>query len=176
MTRVTTLNIVSGTATYALPADFRKFIRLTAWFSQDSNVIVSGAGLIPMPQGWKERHTINGLTITFIPTPGYTLARQMEYTAGYVLDVASIYQDMTDDIAAMVMLKAAAIALTLQANAATKESWSYTIASESVSKTQLANSFRDQAKLLDAQYLDAVKTYIGTVGLRGEVTDQSLAQ
>ena len=116
------------------------------------------------------------MTITFIPTPGYTLARQMEYTAGYVLDVASIYQDMTDDIAAMVMLKAAAIALTLQANAATKESWSYTIASESVSKTQLANSFRDQAKLLDAQYLDAVKTYIGTVGLRGEVTDQSLAQ
>lgn len=167
LVKVATLTMVPGQATYNLPADFVKMIQLESPASPDG-VIVSGQGLIPVSAGWQERWTIAAGRITFYPTPAYSLARDLEYRAGYVLDDEEMYPDMSEDVAALVRLKAQAECLHLQATDASKEAWQYQIGDERVSKERLAGELRAQADALEKQYEKALAAHVGTVGLRAE--------
>ena len=167
--KLTTLSIVSGTAAYALPADFQKIIRMETLATADG-VLFTSAGLVPTSaaSGWTERYYIVGLTITFDPIPQYTMARDVWYAAGYALDAEEIYQDLTERDAAMVMLKATALALRMQANKAAQEAWQYAIGDERVNQEKLAAALAEQAKGLEAQYVETIKGSVGPWGIRAD--------
>jgi hypothetical protein len=89
------------------------------------------------------------------------------YAAGYVLDEADLYQDMTETEARVILLKAQAMALHLLANV-NAGGWSYKIGDESVDKKNVGQGYRDQAKALDGDYLAAVGQMIGPRGMRAD--------
>ena len=165
--KVTTLNIISGTASYDLPSDFLFVIRLEALASVD-DVIISHEGLIPISALYEERWTIAGRQITFSPTPTYNKSRTLWYAAGHVLNANSEYPDMTDEDASLLMLKAQALALQLQANAAAGNAWKYAIGDEQVDKTNQEKAIREQAAFLEREYLEAVRAAVGGVGMRAD--------
>ncbi len=103
------LNIVSGTAVYALEDDFLSMIYLEGLTGVD-DVIVSASGLIPLSSDWNEEYTIAGGQITFTPTPTYTLDRDYKYKAAWILDGSDIYQTMGDQEAEIILLLAKSIA------------------------------------------------------------------
>jgi hypothetical protein len=167
LTKLTVLSIVNGTASYDLPDDFLGVIELATLTSQDG-VLVSGAGLIPVNATFEERYYITGLTITFDPTPTYTLDRDLWYKAGYALGADSAYTDMTEAVAGVVLLKAASLALGWQANAAAQEAWQYAIGDERVSKERLAAALEARALKMRDEYEEGVEAETGAVGMRAK--------
>jgi hypothetical protein len=169
MQKMTTLNIVSGTATYDLPDDFLRLIKLERSTVMDGNVIIANEGLIPVSSTYEERHIIAGGQITFYPTPTYSQSRDLWYAAGHVLDGDEEYPDMTEDDAGIVLLKAAACALRRQANAAASGQGNvveYQIGDERVKKSDVAGSLRSQANDMEREYLAAVEAAVGALGVR----------
>lgn len=163
--KLATLSIVSGTATYDLPSDFLKVITLEALFSQD-DVLHTADGLVPVSATYEERYYIVAGQITFDPTPQYTVSRDLWYAAKHVLNVSDAYPDMVDEDTGVLMLKAQARCLAIQANAAAQEAWQYAIGDERVNKEKLAEALRSQAKALEQEYQAAVKTSVGPIGMR----------
>jgi len=165
----TTLSIENGTATYNLPDDFLRVINLIPLLAHD-NTLVTDQGLIPVSDIFAEEYAIAGSQITFFPTPTYTTDRYLWYAAAYVLDGGDTYQDMTDNVAAIIMLKAQADCLSLQGNVEAGQGWSYKFGDEAVDKKGRGKDFRDQVDTLTKKYLDAVKNMIGPVGHRSDYT------
>lgn len=169
MQRFTTLSIVSGTAAYALPDDFVSVIRLDVPVN-DAGVLHTASGLVPLSQSFDERWTVNGRTMTFTPTPTYSLARYLWYAAGHVLNVNGAYPDMEYEDAAMVMLKAQALALRAQAfslvTSGTGDIVEYAIGDERVKKGSPVTSLQAMASSLESEYLAAIRQANGTVGSR----------
>ncbi len=166
--KIATLSVVSGTASYALASDFVQLVKLYSLSNADG-IINSGTGLIPVNVSWTEKYQVADGTITFYPTPEYTLSRDYEYKAGWVLDSSDVYQEMGSFEAGIVLLLAEARALGLQANVAAQQAWSYQIGDERVSKEKLADVLRAQAEARKADYMDAVRQYGGrgrTIGRR----------
>jgi hypothetical protein len=112
----TTLQITAGTDTYAMPADFMKFVGLGG-FSIRGTSIVTPEGIIPTGPMWgsgwggawgstygpewgypggnpltydqRERYWIEGNDLKIHPVPVYSLKRTLTYGAGYIeTDVA----------------------------------------------------------------------------------------
>ena len=166
LVRYSTIAVVSGTATYSLPADFVELIQLDSPVSASGSVIVSGAGLIPVPQSWQETYAIANRQITFYPTPQYTLVRNIEYKAGYVLDASNVYTNMDEDAEEPIVHKACAECLYLQANKAAADAWQYQVGDERVSKEKLASELRAQAQALEKKFEAAIAGGIGQVGMR----------
>jgi len=164
--KITTINVVGGQADYTLPDDFVKWVDLAMPLAS-AGVLVTGAGLVPVPPNWSEQQTIVGLTLTLVPTPTYSGARQLRYGAGHVLDESETYPVMSEEIATIVLLKASSKALTLQATAAAREAWQYTIGEERVSKEKLAAEFRAQAESYERQYEDAIRVHRGHIVTAG---------
>ncbi len=164
-----TLNITAGTATYDLPEDFLKLIRLSSLYAPDG-ILNSPAGLIPVGTGFCEEILVNGLTITFSPTPQYTLAREYRYKAGWALNVDSengeYYEELTERHAKIVMLLAQSLATKSKSNAA-GGGMSYRQGDVSVDTTANARNLELQADALKADYLAAVEAYVGTVLVMG---------
>lgn len=156
MTLITTLSIISGTASYDLPDDFLFDIKLDDFTALDG-IIHTSAGIVPLSSDWNERYTINGRTITFTPTPSYTLERTLRYAAGHVLNESEVYPYLTDEDAGILLLKAQAIALRKQALAAVTASIGeiveYAIGDERVKKSSPSQVLSAQASSLEAQYL-----------------------
>jgi hypothetical protein len=167
MQRVVTLSMVSGTATYDLPTDFIKAVRVAS-LTNPSGVIIASQGIIPVSADYNERWMVAGRKITFYPTPTYSIARDVWYAAGHVLDAQDAYPDLTGEDAALVMIKARAIALTLKGNKAADDAWNYAIGDERVSKEKLSAELYARAGALDAQYLASVHSKIGVVGARAD--------
>jgi hypothetical protein len=167
MQRVVTLNMISGTAIYDLPSDFVKAVRVAS-LTNPSGVIIADQGIIPVSADYNERWMVAGRKITFYPTPTYSIARDVWYAAGHVLDSGDAYPDLTGEDAAIVMLKARAIALTLKGNVAADNAWDYAIGDERVSKVRLSEQLFARAADLDAQYLVSVHAKIGVVGARSD--------
>lgn len=165
MKKYAELSIISGTASYSLPAGFRSIVTLESPFSPDG-VLNTPAGLIPVSLGYKERYSIAGGNITFIPTPEYTLTRSLWYLAGYVLDEDEIYQDMTEVEADIVVLKAKSLVTRIQTNKARSEGWRYRIGDEEVDKSKIGSGLDSESEALKSDYLEAVEAYIGPVGAR----------
>lgn len=159
MTLIAMLAVVSGTATYALPDDFQFLIKLDDFTARDG-IIHTAAGIVPLSSNWNERYTVNGLTITFTPTPNYTLSRTLRYVAGHVLNSSEVYPYLTDEDAGVVLLKAQAIALRKQALAAvtasTGEIVEYAIGDERVKKATSSDSLKAMAVALESEYLETV--------------------
>jgi hypothetical protein len=175
MQKITPINVVSGTASYALPADFRKMISLTKLrANKPGNVLITDSGLMPLSTTVQERVMVQGAQIVIYPTPAYTMTRDLRYAAGYVLSGAAgaeVYADLTDDDVSSIRLKAQVEALMLQATAATREAWSYSIGDERVSKEKLASEIRAQAEAREAEYLAAVAQRNGPTGSRASYED-----
>jgi len=155
MTLIMTLNVISGTASYTLPTNFLFVIKLDDFTSQDG-IIHTGDGIVPLSSYWNERYTVNGQTLTFTPTPSYTLARTLRYAAGHALDGSSAYPYLTDADASILILLAQALALRKQALAAVTtvggEITEYAIGDERVKKATPSESLRTLADTLEAEY------------------------
>lgn len=175
MTRFGTLAVVSGTATYALPSDFLSLIRLDPFVALDG-VIHTAGGLVPTALNSQEYYTVNGLTITFTPTPQYTLTRDFSYAAGHVLDDENEYPSMTFEDTAILILKAQAVALRVQAfsliTSGTGEITEYAIGDERVKKSSPSERLSAAASGLEGQYLQALQRAVGTVGVRARYSEK----
>jgi hypothetical protein len=168
--KVTTLNVVSGTAAYALPSDFGRQIQFEP-LTGIEGVLVVTTGLIALDRDFDEIYTFAGGYLTIYPTPSYTADRDLLYAAGHVLDNASAYPAMTAADARIVLLKAQQLALDLQGNVMAQSGWKYQIGDEMVDKSGLAGKFREQATYLQKQYEDAILKAAGSVyGARGWVS------
>jgi hypothetical protein len=167
MEKVTTLTIVSGTADYTLPDDFLFAIKLESLWHPDG-VIHSTSGLIPVSATYDETYTVAGLTMTFHPTPRYNTTRDLRYAAAHVLNDSDAYASMTEADARIVLLKAAELALTLQARAAaiSGEMVEYQIGDERVKRASAADSLTKRADFARSDYEAAVAAVIGPVGVR----------
>ena len=156
MEKVSSVSVVNGTAAYTLPADFVKLIGLESLVNA-SGVLITDSGLVPVSSSFSERLMVNGTTLTIYPTPTYTMARDLWYMAGYILDDDAAYADMSEAEAALVMMLATAKALGWQANAAALEAWNYQIGDERVSKERLAEALRSQAQDFERRYYETVR-------------------
>jgi hypothetical protein len=165
--RITTLSIVAGTASYDLPGDFMRLIRLES-LAFSAGVMHTSAGLVPIPLEFAERVTVNGLTLILYPTPTYSTTRYLTYQAGWELDDADEYVDMTEEQAETLLLHAAAGALSLQANYYAQQAWQYAIGDERVSKERLSVELRAQADHRMAEYKARSASYNGPYGSRSE--------
>jgi len=164
--KVASVSVVSGTAAYTLPTDFVRLIQMDN-LSSDGQVINRGGGLIPMGSGFSETWAISNGQLTFYPTPAYTMVRYFEYQAGWALDGSDNYTDIGEIEAGALIYLAQAKALSLQANVASKEAWSYQMGEARVSKERLAAELREQAKQARADYDAALVSYNGrSVGMR----------
>lgn len=168
--KITTISVVSGTATYTLPSDFLYDVLLESMISE-TGVVISSTGILPVDADWDEEITYAGQTLTITPTPTYTASRYLWYAAGHVLDASDNYADMTTQQAAAALLLAQALALGMQANAsAGSEGWKYQIGDEMVDKTGIGKGLQSRADALLAQYERAVARLAKSgVGLRADV-------
>jgi hypothetical protein len=165
-----TLNIIAGTASYDLPDDFLSMIALTGIVSADG-VLNTAQGLIPVSTGFAEHYTIANRVITFSPTPTYSVGRSYRYKAGWAIsgeDDQSGYEDMSEDEAAIVLLKAKALAVgKIAAAAASEGGFSYRQGDVTVDLSGHVSGLRASALALDTEYLAAVEIYVGTVLVMG---------
>ena len=113
--RYTTLDIVAGTASYALPSDFVSIVYLQTWDDQDG-VLNTPAGLVPVAPSYTERTYVEGPNLVFSPTPAYSWSgRGLRYIAQHV-EADDAYALMTRRDVEIFMPLAVALALGLQAN------------------------------------------------------------
>lgn len=158
------LSIVNGTAAYSLPADFLSLITLEMITGVDG-VIVSNTGLIPVSAKWEEEYSIINKTITFTPTPTYTLTRDYKYKAGWALTGstgAETYATMGDEEAQIVMLKAKQLAMEKISNAtASAGGMKYSLGAVSVDKGSGAESLTTMMYALHGEFVKACERYNG---------------
>jgi hypothetical protein len=163
--KIATLNVVNGTATYALADDFLKLIMLESFATADG-ILISSAGIIPLDANWEERYTIRNNQITFVPTPTYTMARDYRYKAAWILnDEENKYEDMGEEEAAIILLRAQAACLTKQSNAMAPEAMDYQQGDVRVSTGTQTLAIRAQLEAVEKQYLDACDKYNGHYGV-----------
>lgn len=155
-----TLAIVSGVASYDLPADFLFLIELPALVTSD-NVLLSNDGIVPLATAWEERWYVEGDQVRFEPTPTYTLTRTMRYAARYVLNDAGQYARLSENGARIALLFAQYLVLQARAAAAAGDGWRYRIGDEEVDKSRLSTSMQEQVKAALAAYQAAVKQLKG---------------
>lgn len=164
-----TLQIVTGTASYDLPEDFLKMVKMLGLCSEDG-VLITPQGLIPVTPGYREEYRVNGLTITFYPTPAYSVAREYRYKAGWALSVDSLegefYDDLTEREAGIVLLLAQSLATSKQLNAL-GGGFAYRQGDVSVDTTNQAQGLSSRVDALKRDYLEAVNAYIGTFLVMG---------
>jgi hypothetical protein len=168
--KVSTIAVVSGTARYALPTDFLRQIQFEP-LTGIEGVLVVTTGLIALDADFDEIYTFAGGYLTIYPTPSYTADRDLLYAAGHVLDSSDSYPDLSAADARIVLLKAQALTIDLQANVAAQSGWKYQIGDEMVDKSGLAGKQREQAAYMQKQYEDAIAKAAGSAyGARGWVS------
>jgi len=160
--KVTSLAIQSGTATYALPDDLVKFVKLQSLTHHDPTLVISSDGLIPISPGFEEFVNIEGVTLRITPTPTYTMTRELWYGAGH-FETEGAYAEMTEREAAIILLLAQSITLSFQANVAAGALTSEQIGDERVTRESIARDTQKQADGYLARYREAVKGYVGTL-------------
>ncbi len=155
-----TLAVVAGTATYALPDDFYQMVSFPSLLAEQG-LLNTPQGLIPVSDAYKEEVTIAGGELTILPTPSYTALREYWYDALYLLDDSNTYADLDQFNGSIVIMKATAICLRLQANHAASEEWSYQLGDERVDKKGLSKALAARASELESDYLAAIKNALG---------------
>lgn len=161
--KITTLNVVAGTASYNLPADFLMLISMTSLY-HPSGVLNTPQGLIPLRADFCETFTFRNGQITITPTPTYSLARQMSYKAGWALTgegEEQSYEDMDEEVASIVLLKAQALAQTKKNNATAGNAYRYTVGGVTVDTTAQADATNKDVSQLESEYEARVDKYVG---------------
>lgn len=159
------LSIISGTATYNLPADFLKMITLEILTGVDGT-ISADRSLIAVSSDWEEEQwTIANKVITFVPTPQYTLTRDYKYKAAWVLTGSSgseTYAAMGDDEAQIVMIKAKSLAKEKLANKmASAGGMKYSLGAVSVDKGSGVEALTSEVYKLHGQFVEECEGYNG---------------
>lgn len=158
------LNIVSGTATYDLAADFQDLISLESLAGADG-VIISDNGIIPISADWEERYSIVNGEITFVPTPTYTLTRDYAYKTRWILTGVGDsreYADLGDAEAQIILIRARQLALERITSAQTiSGTQRYSLGAVSVDKSTGVDGMVKQMYALHAEFVDACERYNG---------------
>jgi hypothetical protein len=173
--QIGTLNIISGTATYDLPADFLRLINL---FTLGGEGVIYNANsqIIPLNGSFCERHTIRNGQITFYPIPRYSAARDFSYKAAWIgtdieaegSEAADVeYETMGEREARIVLMKAKALALTKKVNAQEGSGLKYSFGAVSEDLSGSSDSWGKDAKTAEAEYLAACEKYNGQYGIFG---------
>lgn len=165
LAKISTLSIISGTAAYALPADFLKMILLDALVGLDG-VIVSQGGLIPLSKDFEEEWTIINKNIMFYPTPAYSMTRYFKYKAAWVA-TGGDYTTLGENEAQIVILKAKATALEKISNAQSGDSIKYSFGAVSEDLSGASTSYQKDSEMADKDYLAACETYNGQYAAHG---------
>ncbi len=139
----TTLALVAGTASYALPPDFLYAIDFAAPPIY-GDVLIANQGIIPLAGGLTEAHYIEGDSVRFDPVPAYSTTRTVRYAAAHSL-AGGMFPRLSENGARIALLYAQYLALNEQANASAGDGWSYKIGDESVDKRGLAAAIQTQA-------------------------------
>lgn len=167
----TTLAIVSGVASYDLPADFLFVIELPGLVTSN-NVLLSDGGLVPVSSTWEERWYIEGDQVRFDPVPSFTLTRSLRYAARHVL-TAGVYPRLSENGARIALLYGRFLAL--QGKAVTAAGgFSYRIGDEAVDKSRVGAAMQQQVDAALAAYQAAVRQLRGFAGAtnRAQFTGQ----
>jgi hypothetical protein len=165
--KIATLSVVSGTATYTLPADFLEMIVLEGWSNQ-GGVMITSAGIIPLDASFEERYTLRNGQITFFPTPSYTMARDYRYKAGWALTVSEDeysgdeYADMGEREARIVMIKAKQLAMDkINRSQASAGGGKYSLGAVSVDNSTNISEQSKSMFALQGEYVSACEKYNG---------------
>lgn len=157
----TTLAIVSGVASYDLPADFLFVVELPGLATSD-NVLLSDGGLVPLSSGFQEVYYIEGDQVRFDPVPSFTLTRTLRYAARHVL-AAGVYPRLSENGARIALLYGRFLAL--QGKAVTAAGgFSYRIGDEAVDKKGVGAAMQQQVDAALAAYQSAVRQLRGFAG------------
>ena len=170
--QIGSLSIVSGTATYDLPEDFLKLIKLTTLTGE--GVLHSTSGqLIPVPATWCEKYTIRNGQITFHPIPRYTLTRDIYYKAAWILTNVDEdygggdYETLGEREARIVLLKARSIALSKQVNSLSGQVLKYSLGAVSIDKGSVVEEKRRKSETFEDEFEKACDKYNGQTVLYG---------
>lgn len=88
------INIVSGTGSYPMPADFLKLVSFDDIF-ESSTIVQPGGKLIATDTTMQEElHWFDGANLIISPTPQYTLTRYFQYKAKHVQDANGNYAEL----------------------------------------------------------------------------------
>ncbi len=168
---VGTLNIVSGTATYDLPDDFLRLIKLYT-LAGEGVLFGENSQIIPLSSSWQERYTIRNGKITFYPIPRHTVAREYSYKAGWIAtDVDDYgdedYSELGEREARIVLLMAKSLAMTKKVNAQEGSGLRYSFGAVSEDLSGSSDSSRKDAQSFESEYLEACKVYNGQHAMFG---------
>ena len=161
----TTISVVSGTATYALPNDFAALIELEQLAIGATVNMTTGQLIAGRVDRVRERIYIEGANLRIEPTPTYTLERTLRYAGFYELADGS-YARLTQNGARVAMLYAQHLALSAQAGVAGASGWKYQIGDESVDKSKAGEALGAQASRLFEQYQVALRPFRRSAGGR----------
>lgn len=153
------VSVVSGAASYALPADF---LFLIEWpqLALAADVMVTPQGIVPMPDGWRETATAGDGVLTISPVPAYTMPRSYRYAGAHVLtgNVGSeVYVTLNENAARIALLYATYLVLLQQAQAAAQGAWRYQIGDEMVDKSRLGDAAMSAAQAALTSYQREVR-------------------
>lgn len=163
----TTLAVVDGTASYAVPAGFVRLIRLSIPTSSAGDVALTSEGIVPLSRTISEQVTVAHGQLTLYPTPLYAAERDLWYAAADVLGEDGDSYPTLDASRARIALHAArAAVLDLQAARAAQDAWLSEVGPEKVDKTKQAAELRAAAAQARAQFAAAVAGQAGPYGSR----------
>lgn len=168
--KVTTIAVRVGVATYALPADFTKLIALKGLSLSRPDLLITPAGLVPLSDPWQEVVSIEGSVLRLTPTPVYTAQRELRYGAGHVEsgeDFSTVYAEMSEREARLIVLYAKSLAYGYQASAKVGAVAEYKLGDVSAKLGHAAADLQASAAAALADYTAAIKRYIGTVTVQG---------
>ena len=163
------LTIVAGTAAYTLPDGFQRLIELESLAADTYRNTDGFLVVFDTAMDTAEQYTISGTTITFYPTPAYSLTRNLWYAAGYPYAAGSdTFTGLAADAEEIVMLRAQANALRAAALVtAAGRGLNYQIGDVSIQRA-VTQPHLQLAGELDSAYADACRTHIGFIGARAE--------
>ena len=156
----TSVSVLSGTASYALPPDFLFLIDFPG-FLPGIEVMIDARGIIPMPEGGLiEQVTVADGVLTISPTPNYTMPRLYRYAGAHPLSGSAgseTYATLNENAARVALLYAVYLVLTQQAQAQAGQAWRYQIGDEMVDKSRLGDVGMAAAQAALSSYRQAVQ-------------------
>lgn len=170
------INIVSGTGSYPMPADFLKLVSFDDIF-ESSTIVQPGGKLIATDTTMQEElHWFDGANLIISPTPQYTLTRYFQYKAKHVQDANGNYAELGEEEAEIALIAAQKHLLVMLSGTRAFDGFSYTFGDVRIDKSNAVKSFGDAIKLLDRQFAERISQYAPTTGLRSQYSDMEVAR
>jgi hypothetical protein len=167
---------VSGTGSYAMPADFLKLVSFDDIF-EGSTIVQPGGKLIATNMTMQEElHWFDGANLVISPTPQYTLTRYFQYKARHVKDGSDNYSELGEEEAEIALISAQKHLLVMLSSTRAFDGFSFTFGDVRIDKSNAVKSFADAIQLLDRQFDERMKKYAPTTGVRARYSDMEVAR